>query len=245
MGPPVSTPAEIPTIAQTKDSAPLLSEPVATNVGKAPVKLSEATSFAMQSDGSFVASAPPKITKADLGKPEQVISAAPGAVPDNSRKVVATFVTATATKVKDGDGAIMQAKDPKNSPYGPVWECRLGVADAPEISHGPKRAGQPYGEAAMRSLQDLILNKEVNVSVSRKDQHGRSVCQIEIQGKDVSLEQIKSGSAWVYDYFAGSDPKYPQLKAAESAARNQRVGLWGASDNPVAPWKHRLTWPKN
>ena len=151
------------------------------------------------------------------------------------------YVTATVTGIEDGDGAYLKTKDGNRN-----LTCRLAGIDAPEVDH-PKagKKGQPYGEESKRSLQEMILNQEVEVHVTRaNDGKDRSICQITLKGKNINQEQLIKGAAWI-------DRTYNRNKEDIAAADNakalglglfEKKGITGMFNEPVPPWTHRLTW---
>lgn len=66
----------------------------------------------------------------------------------------------------------------------------------------------------------------------QKDQNGRIVARVEVDGKDVSLELLRAGLAWHYQRFSGD----PGLAAAEKQARAKQIGIWSLPD-PIPPWR--------
>lgn len=132
---------------------------------------------------------------------------------------------AVVTMVLDGDTASLKADGKKGQPSQDIM-CRLDKIDAPEVA---KRGnpGQAYGEESKMNLKRLIEQKEVSVQVSTaKDQYGRSLCQIEIDGVDVSLKQLQDGAAWLYRQY-GNPAEYNQ---AQAESRIQRKGLFADND---------------
>ena len=139
---------------------------------------------------------------------------------------------AVITYVGDGDGFIFNRND------GSKVECRLDYVDAPEVAH-PRysKSGQAYGEEAKRTLQDMILNKEVTVRVSVPapgKNYNRNVCQVEIEGADVSKQMLQNGAAWVLKSLRNN----PELMSLENQARDNKEGLW-AMPNPQNPTDFR------
>lgn len=188
----------------------------------------DSQSFSVTGEGHAQPTEPVKIPKAALSKPVQVEVARPGAVPKGqSTKVVATFVT-------DGDSFYF------NEGRTPDFECRLDVVDAPETRKAKyNKPGQPYGEEAASYLRSMIENKEVDIHISGKDSDGRNICQVEINGKDIDLELVKGGMAWLYRRYAvpGSE-RYKELMDAENTARKNSKGIWKES-NPEYPESFR------
>lgn len=106
-------------------------------------------------------------------------------------------------------------------------KCRMFGIDAPESS-------QDYGQRSKAALSDAIFQKMVSVDILDRDQYGRSVCRIFLNGVDINKLQLQRGMAWHYKRYS-QDAAYSQ---AESAARQQRLGLW-ADSNPTPPWSFR------
>lgn len=138
---------------------------------------------------------------------------------------------ALVTYVGDGDGASLKRKD------GSELNCRIETIDAPETAK-PKygKAGQPYGEEAKRTLQRLIANKEVTVTVTQPAQddqnYGRALCRIEVEGKGVDALMLKEGAAWLYRKYGKAVD--PALESVEANARKVGKGLWAdpEAENP-------------
>jgi endonuclease YncB( thermonuclease family) len=136
-----------------------------------------------------------------------------------------TFV---ATFVPDGDTARGESKTHTTvgQPQGKVI-CRIDSVNAPETSHKAGQPTQTYGEEAGKILQKMILNKEVSIRVTKptdgSSNYGRDVCQIEVSGKDVSVELLRAGAAWIYPaynhYGAGGVALQEEAKVAGR-------GLW-------------------
>ncbi|MEM1402967.1 MAG: thermonuclease family protein [Pseudomonadota bacterium] len=110
---------------------------------------------------------------------------------------------------------------------------RLTGIDAPE-------RGQAFGTASRDHLSSLIAGKAVFVESSKTDRYGRILGKIILDGRDINLEQVESGYAWWYRYYA--DEQSPTDRrlygAAEAAAQEARRGLW-ADPNPVNPYEWR------
>lgn len=114
------------------------------------------------------------------------------------------------------------------------YKIRVAGIDAPEKK-------QPFGQRSKESLSDLAFDKDIIVEWSKKDRYGRVIGKlINRQGRDLNLEQVKSGMAWHYKkYEKEQSPEDRKLyAAAEDAAKGKRVGLW-SDPNPVPPWEYR------
>ena len=140
---------------------------------------------------------------------------------------------AVVTFVGDGDSISAKRQD------GSALNCRIDSIDAPEVAH-PKagKAGQVYGEEAKKTLQDMIMNREVTIRVSKPATQGknfdRSLCQIEIEGANIDKAMLKQGAAWLYRRFNND----PELSLLENDARTNKRGLW-ANPNAMSPENFR------
>lgn len=129
--------------------------------------------------------------------------------------------------VYDGDTIGMEGKD------GKLLAIRLQAIDAPDN-------GQNYGRAARKSLSGLIEGKSVVAVIHGKDDLGRFIANIYVDGDDIGLKLLEAGLAWhfkkySYDQAANDRKRYAQ---AEVQARAERRGLW-EDKSPVPPWEFR------
>lgn len=143
---------------------------------------------------------------------------------------------AVVTFVGDGDGASLLRRD------GSSINCRIDTIDAPETAkpmHG--KPGQAFGEEAKRTLQELIDKKEVTLTVTKEaasgpatkaNNYGRALCKIEVEGKNVDLQMLQKGAAWLFRKY-GTNPD-PTLENAERVAKLKKEGLWSDpnAENP-------------
>ena len=129
--------------------------------------------------------------------------------------------------VKDGDSLVIL--DDTHTQH----QVRLGGIDAPEHS-------QPYGQAAKRSLSDMVFGKTVQVIWQSVDPYKRVIGKVLLRGEDINLRQIKSGYAWHYrQYQAEQIPADRETYMnAEISARRSGIGLWQQSE-PTPPWRYR------
>lgn len=147
---------------------------------------------------------------------------------------------AVITYVGDGDSVSARKGD------GSTLNCRIDSIDAPETAkpqHG--KAGQKFGEESKRTLEQLVLNKEVTVRVSKPattdKNYGRSLCQIEIEGQNIDKTMLREGMAWLYRRY-NNDPALAKL---EDEAKASKRGLW-SDPAPLNPetFRHMATWGK-
>ena len=127
------------------------------------------------------------------------------------------------TKASDGD-TIHVVTDGNEK-----FKVRLDRIDAPEKD-------QPYGKESTAYLSSLIRGKTVRVEWVKKDQYGRVLGIVFLDKTDINLKMVETGNAHHYSYF----DKTPAYSAAESAAKEKKLGLW-AADNPINPNE----WRKN
>lgn len=172
----------------------------------------------------------PKVT---WKEPVQAVTINPTYAQLPQHKVVATFVPDGDTINATSD--TYKTKGERAKKAGGIL-CRVDSVDAPETAkpqYGKK--GQPYGEEAAKILQQMVLNKEISIRVTKptdgESNYGRDVCQIEVAGKDVSVELLRAGAAWLYKEYNHYEESGFDL---ESAARKNKLGLWGLG-NPVYP----------
>ncbi|MCB1713090.1 MAG: thermonuclease family protein, partial [Candidatus Riesia sp.] len=172
----------------------------------------------------------PKVT---WKEPVQAVAINPIYAQLPQHKVVATFVPDGDTFNATSDS--YKTKGERARKAGGII-CRIDSIETPETAkpqYGKK--GQPYGEEAAKILQQMVLNKEISIRVTKptdgESNYGRDVCQIEVAGKDVSVELIREGAAWVYKEYNHYGQGGLDL---ESNARQSKLGLWGLP-NPVYP----------
>ena len=176
-------------------------------------------------DGSTkVAGKAVEIPKVEWRKPVTAVQAAAGS--EGGEKMVITYVG-------DGDSASGKRSD------GSAINCRIDSIDAPEVAHRKAgKSGQAFGEESKRTLEQMILNKEVTVRVSKPatgdKNYGRALCQIEIEGQNVDKEMLRTGMSWLYRRY-NSDAGLAKL---ENEARGARRGLW-VDPVPVNPESFR------
>ena len=122
----------------------------------------------------------------------------------------AQILKGKAVKIADGDTFTLLVNG-----HDQV-KIRIDGIDAPE-------KGQAFGNRAKEYLSSMIWEKELTVSVTKKDRYGRSISKVSTPSiTDVGLEMIKAGFAWQYrDY--NNEKAYAE---AESLARQNRKGLW-------------------
>lgn len=112
---------------------------------------------------------------------------------------------------------------------------RLSGIDAPEKD-------QDFGARSKQSLSRIVYGKRVVVEFAKQDQYGRLLGKVLVGGIDANLEQVRVGMAWHYKRYEKEQAKIDRdaYSAAESAARNQQLGLWSQGE-PTPPWEFRVS----
>jgi micrococcal nuclease len=75
---------------------------------------------------------------------------------------------------------------------------RLAGIDAPEKSRKKREPGQPYSQKATKHLTSLVLNKTITIKEYGKDQYGRILGVVFVNGTNSNLEMFRAGFAEVY-----------------------------------------------
>ena len=147
----------------------------------------------------------------------------------------ATTITGVVTRVSDGDTLHVQVQEQiendetRITNYGRE-KIRLDRIDAPEKD-------QEWGKESAQYLKDLVYRKTVIVEYTKRDQYGRILGIVYLDGRDINLEMVSTGNAWHYSYF----DKTPAYIEAETQARESKLGLWSKL-NPINPyeWRRRM-----
>ncbi len=138
------------------------------------------------------------------------LSGCTGVLQDSS-SIPRTFEN--VTYVVDGDTFTLDSGE----------RVRLIGMDTPEM-------GEDYYAEATEHLTALILNKQVELEgdVSNRDQYGRLLRYVWIDGIMVNTELVRSGLAESKSY--DPDTKYQDiLDEAEDGARDARLGIWSST----------------
>lgn len=103
--------------------------------------------------------------------------------------------------VHDGDTITIRTTDDQ------TVKVRLAGIDAPETK-------QPFGTRAKQALADMVFGRQVTVGDRGQDRYGRTLGDVQIDGRRVGLQLVNAGMAWHYRQYDQS----PELAAAEAAA---------------------------
>ena len=147
---------------------------------------------------------------------------------------IETDFTARVIHVDDGDTVVALKSDMSKV------KVRLANIDAPEVSHGNCRPGQPWSGQATQALKDLVLGQSIRFTCSTLDRYGRSVCDLNLSKSPATTanrELTKMGLVWANR----ANPSYlrdPAVAAAEREAQARHLGLWSVA-GAIAPWEWR------
>ena len=171
-----------------------------------------AANAASSAPAPAVAAAPPMAPPPPTGVPAQPVSTSPRVTPTHLWRVVG---------VHDGD--TITCLDENNQQQ----KVRLASIDAPEV-------GQEYGRASREALAAMVFGKTIAVADEGRDQYGRWIGTVSVDGVDVNRQMIATGNAWHYTEFSNDST----LAALQEQARTQKIGLWSQPD-PIPPWQFR------
>lgn len=135
-----------------------------------------------------------------------------------------SFFKGNVIRVLDGDTIeVLQ----ENKPVKPV-RVRLANIDAPEKK-------QTYGRWSTNQLKGLVAAQPVTVTYTKTDRYGRIIGRVfTTNGIEANRFMVKSGAAWVYEYY-NTDKALPALQLE---AQKMKRGLW-VDRQPVPPWVWR------
>ncbi len=125
-------------------------------------------------------------------------------------------------KVLDGDSInIIQ--------HGKEIRVRLAEIDAPEHN-------QVFWKPSRQALESYVSDKQVIVEEFDRDQYGRVVGHVYVDGIWVNGELVKNGYAYVYERYAVSKKLYQYQIQAEK----KRKGVWKLPESQrIKPWDWR------
>ncbi len=134
------------------------------------------------------------------------------------KPIIETFY-ADVVAVIDGDTIKILKKDNEEV------RVRLESIDAPDRK-------QAFGMKARQALSDLVFGNYVMVLKTGEDRDGSTLAFVDFNGVNVNAAMIQDGCAWQNK----QNSKDEALARLENEAREANLGLWGDSEEPVAPW---------
>ncbi|SJN25300.1 Staphylococcus nuclease (SNase) domain [Microbacterium esteraromaticum] len=132
--------------------------------------------------------------------------------------------TGEVVAVVDGDTIDVQLS-------GTTERVRIIGIDTPEIGRDAGEVTDCYAEEARTFLDELLYGHTVELrtdsSQQAVDDYGRLLRHVYIDGQNAALAALSGGVGVEYTYaapYAGQT----DYRAAESTARDEQLGLWGA-----------------
>ena len=138
----------------------------------------------------------------------------------NACDVTEKPVTGKVVGVSDGDTITLLID-------GREEKVRLFGIDCPELH-------QAFGRRAKKFTSRMVFGKTVSLTRAEKDQYGRTLGVITVDGEFLDRALVRTGHAWHYRKYSSSSV----LDSLENEARLHRRGLW-ADPDAVEPWKFR------
>lgn len=127
----------------------------------------------------------------------------------------ADTVVGAVVSISEGDTLTMIDSDNRRH------NIRLAWIDAPD------RAAV-FWDISRQHLFALAYGKRAKAECYSSDRYGRALCSVEVDGKDLGLEQLNAGLAWWLVKHAHTQSPWQRM-AYEAAQRNAsalRRGLW-------------------
>jgi endonuclease YncB( thermonuclease family) len=152
----------------------------------------------------------------------------PAAAQLQQRRLDRPLASGHAWLISVGDGDTIRVA----TASGEKVTIRLACIDAPEAAQGES------GAQATAALRQLLAGSALEIRPQTVDRYGRTVAEVYASGRNVNLELVKSGAAYVYrQYLAGCDQR--AYLSAEREAEIWRRGVWRSGGNEQRPWDFR------
>ena len=127
-----------------------------------------------------------------------------------------------------GDGDTVRV----TSRSGDKVTIRLACIDAPETAQGAS------GKWSTQTLKALIQGKSLSLKPQVKDRYGRTVAEIYVGNRNINLQMVQLGAAYVYRKYLKQCDREAYLQA-ETAASYRGLGVWGPYKPAQVPWEFR------
>ncbi|HUU40716.1 MAG TPA: thermonuclease family protein [Desulfatiglandales bacterium] len=157
-----------------------------------------------------------------------------------------TFVLALPTYSPAGQFKVTMVYDGdtiKAEGHDIVIYVLLAGLDAPEICLRENKKAQPYGREAKEYLENLILNKIVEVKGHGLGPYPYSnlVGEIFLEDRNINIDMIKKGFAEVYSEKLPEGLDITLYGEAEKEAKEAKRGVWSLKENYISPKAWRET----
>ena len=87
-------------------------------------------------------------------------------------------------------------------------------------------------------MKGLIQGKSISLKPQVKDRYGRTVAEIYVDKRNINLQMVQVGAAYVYRQYLKQCDRDGYLRA-EAAASKKGVGIWGPYKPEQVPWEYR------
>ena len=138
------------------------------------------------------------------------------------------LVSGPVSLVSVGDGDTVRV----TSRQGDKITIRLACIDAPETSQGTS------GKWSTNTLKGLIQGKSISLKPQVNDRYGRTVAEIYVGNRNINLQMVQVGAAYVYRQYLKQCDREAYLRA-ETAATKKGLGVWGPYKPAQVPWEYR------
>jgi micrococcal nuclease len=153
---------------------------------------------------------------------------APAAPRPRPRPAAGPALSGPVELVSVGDGDTIRVRGRDGQPV----TVRLACIDAPETAQGPP------GAEATATLRRLVEAGPLELRPQTTDRYGRTVAEVIAGGRNVNLEMVRTGAAFVfYEYLRDCDQA--AYIAAEEQAQRFRQGVWRWDGGTERPWDFR------
>ena len=146
----------------------------------------------------------------------------------STTKTSSGLVSGPVTLVSVGDGDTVRV----TSRQGEKVTIRLACIDAPETSQGAS------GKWSTETLKGLIQGKSISLKPQVKDRYGRTVAEIYVGNRNINLQMVQVGAAYVYRQYLKQCDRDSYLRA-EDIATKKGLGVWGPYLPAQVPWEYR------
>ena len=126
---------------------------------------------------------------------------------------------ALVSRVIDGDTLVLQPIGSQN-----LYKPRIAGIDAPEIC-------QPFGDVAKDKLARKVQGFMVTVNSDHRDDFGRELGQVYLNGEDLGAYMVKQGLAWSFGRGKALGP----YQLEQAYAKNLKLGLFASSQKILKP----------
>ena len=130
------------------------------------------------------------------------------------------------TSVGDGDTVRV------TSHKGEKVTIRLACIDAPETTQGAS------GKWSTQALRRMVEGKSMQLKPHAKERYERIVAEIYVGNRNINLQMVQLGAAYVYRRYLSQCDADAYLRAEAIAARNG-LGVWGSYKPAQVPWEYR------